>query len=426
MKRRNSVLEAKLRRKEEELVSLRKYKRHTSSVKYKTSLVKKALESSFSEPQLKIIVDKKKKVKKWSEEDIINGLILRSFSRRSYLFLRQRQLIPLPGLSTLRHWVRGFQIQPGVLTSVTKLLKQYIENDKSPLTKISILSFDEMEISRCYEYDQETDQVIGPHKKIQVAMIRGLFKAWKQPLFYSYDTPMKKNLLFWIISRAEETGVQVWGICFDLGNSFLLKDLDISPEKPFFQNPFDKTRVVFVFPDVPHMLKLCRNHVLDDGITIDQDTKITKQDFENILLKDNGELKICYKIKVETHLDCIGSARQRVRPAAQLLSHSTATAMKCLFPDKEKQANWVQTVNDWFDVCNSRLRLDKKKLSCAFGIHYEEQEAALIKMYKATEKMRVGKHKNIIPFQRGILVGIQSLLQMFQTLKNQYSAEYIR
>ena len=125
-------------------------------------------------------------------------------------------------------------------------------------------------------------------------------------------------------------------------------------------------------------------------------------------------------------MDIIGSARQKVRPAAQLLSHTTATAMRCLFPDKQKKADWVQTVNDWFDVCNSRLRFDKNKLSCAFGIHYHDQEAALIKMFEATKKMRVGKHKNMIPFQRGILVGIQSLLQMFQALKEQHSAEYIR
>lgn len=111
-----------------------------------------------------------------------------------------------PGLTTLRRWVRGFQCHPGILTDVKKMMSGFFQAETSPLSKLTILSFDEMEISRSYEYDQESDQVRGSNKKIQAVMARGLCKAWKQLVFYDYDAPMKKDLLFDIIKNVEETG----------------------------------------------------------------------------------------------------------------------------------------------------------------------------------------------------------------------------
>ena len=415
-----------MRRQASELAELRKLKKKLLSKKYKSEIVSKALEESFSGPQVKMIMKKTKRVKKWSEEDIVNGLVLRSFSRRSYKFLRDKKLIPLPALSTLRHWVKGFRCQPGVITEVKQILKAHFNSEQTPLSKFAILSFDEMEISKCYEYDQESDQALGPHKKVQLAMVRGLFKKWKQPIFYQFDSPMKKELLFHIIVSTEETGVEIWGICCDLGNYFLLTSLGITPENPFFVHPVDKSRVIYVFPDAPHMLKLCRNHLLDDGIKIDDQAFISKSDMESILQKDCGEFKICPKLKLDSHIECHGNARQKVRPAAELLSHSSATALRCLFSGKEKQAEFIQTINDWFDVVNSRLQFDKNKLSCAYGVHYEEQRLALEKMYQQTERMRVGKHKNTIQFQKGILIGIKSLIMMFEQLREKYNIKYIR
>ena len=67
-----------------------------------------------------------------------------------------------------------------------------------------------------------------------------------------------------IILRMESEGFRVRGVTFDLGNKTFLKNLQ-NLEKHYFQNPYDDTRKVFLFPDVPHLIKLCRNHLLDKG-----------------------------------------------------------------------------------------------------------------------------------------------------------------
>ena len=426
LQRRNLFLERKLQRQAKELTELRKFKRQATSAAFKKEVLRETLQKSFSRSQARILVNNTNRAKKWSEEDIVNGLILRSFSRRTYQHLRQKKLLPLPGLSTLRRWVKNFQCQPGLLTDVLKILKKYIESENNPLAKLGVINFDEMEVYFCYDYDQESDKVFGPHKKLQMVMLRGLCHSWKQPIFYNFDSQMKPDLLNYLVRKSEEAGVQVWAVVFDLGNVGILNKLGISPEKPYFANPVDPSRNIFVIPDVPHMLKLCRNHLLDEGFWIDEKTLFRKRDLESILALDKSEFKICPKLQQATHLDIKNSARQKVRPAAQVLSHSTATALKTLFPGKQKQADWVDTVNNWFDCMNSRTKLDTKKLSCGFGVHYDEQRAALEKMSEATQKLRSCKHlKSLLPFQKGILIGIQSVIQLFEKLKVNLDVKFI-
>ena len=157
---------------------------------------------------------------------------------------------------------------------------------------MATLSFDEMEVRRCYDYNCESDSVMGPFKKLQLVMVRGLCLSWKQPIYFQFDTQMKKDLLFQIIISVEKSGIQVWTIVFDLGNVGILKSLGVTPEHPFFPNPFDPSRPVFVVPDTPHMLKLLRNHLLDDTYVIDDNHKICYKDLEDIIRQDNCEFKI--------------------------------------------------------------------------------------------------------------------------------------
>ena len=425
LRRQNLLLKAKLCKKDVKINQLQKVQRERRSAAFTKNLVHKALEGSFTLPQRTTIINKKTRPRQWSEKDVINGLMLRSFSRKAFNFIREKSLLPLPAETTLRRWVKNFHCQPGHLHDVYKILQQYLQAEQSPLSKFAVLSFDEMEISKRFEYDQESDRIYGPFKKLQLVVARGLFRKWKQPVFYEFDTPMKKELLFSIIEAIEDKGVIICAISFDLGNLGLLNSLGITPEQPFFQNPSGLSQKIYIFPDAPHMLKLCRNHLLDDGYHLGEGCFLKKTDIEQVLHEDCGELKLCPSVSLE-HLDCQGNARQRVRPAAQLLSHSVATALRCLHPEKTKQADWIDTVNSWFDVMNSRQQFDRNRLKCAFGVHFEEQKSALEKMCQAVSKMRSLTHKNLLPFQKGILIGSRALIALFNEMKENFNIQYIR
>lgn len=64
-----------------------------------------------------------------------------------------------------------------------------------------------------------------------------------------------------------------------------------------------------------------------------------------ILEKDNGELKVCFKMN-RVHVDLPEGAKTNVRIAAQTLSHSVACAMEYIDSSKKQQAEVIQTVND--------------------------------------------------------------------------------
>lgn len=75
---------------------------------------------------------------------------------------------------------------------------------------------------------------------------------------------MDKNLLLKIIEEIYTIGFNVVSIVSDMGptNMGLWRSLNISVENTLFKHPISNNNV-HVFADVPHLIKLARNHFLD-------------------------------------------------------------------------------------------------------------------------------------------------------------------
>ncbi|CAB4060218.1 unnamed protein product [Lepeophtheirus salmonis] len=102
----------------------------------------------------------------------------------------------------------------------------------------------------------KTQKIYGPHSKVQVVMMRGLVEKWKQPIWFHFDTTMTKKLLDYIIIKMESNSFEIRAIVCDLGNHTLRSQLGIDKGNFFFTNLFDCSRVVYIFPDSPNLLKL--------------------------------------------------------------------------------------------------------------------------------------------------------------------------
>ena len=77
------------------------------------------LTKSMSRARAKIIVNESK-FAHWDEEDIVKGLIVRSFSKRSYNFIRESKLTPMPSITTLSNWIKNFLTKPGFQDDILK------------------------------------------------------------------------------------------------------------------------------------------------------------------------------------------------------------------------------------------------------------------------------------------------------------------
>ena len=90
----------------------------------------------------------------------------------------------------------------------------------------------------------------------------------------------------------------------------------------------------------------------------------------------SGQLRLLIKIK-PSDVDAHGSQRQRVDGACRVFSQSVANFYK-LHNEPEK-ADFIATVNNWFDVLNSRYGEGVR--SC-YGLDLPSQDEALNKMLK--------------------------------------------
>lgn len=402
------------------------------------------LRSVFTPGQIKLLMLPEKKRIKWTFEDMVSAISLRSYSPRTYKYLRNIKQIPLPCLTSIHNWIAKFDVSPGILKHVIQIMAS--KGYDLPITdKLTILTFDEMYISNKIDLDKKEQKIYGPHKACQFIMARGLFKKWKQPIYYNFDVPMSRNILFNVIQHLYEADYIVVAVTCDMGpsNMKLWKELEIgtndycntkntaivTDKQCFIVHPFNNSLKIFFYADVPHLLKCARNNFFDSGFIING-VPIGKNSLVELLTLNKTELKIAHKLS-SAHLDVKGTKRQNVKMAAQVFSNTNALALQWCGENNNLLVSlqWKQTseilklFNDWFDVFNSNLKYQHNSASHAYGINLEKQDKIINDMNIFIKEMRVGRRKDLLQFQKGILLCNKSLQEMFTYLQHMYSSE---
>jgi Transposase protein len=97
-------------------------------------------------------------------------------------------------------------------------------------------------------------------------MARGLFSKWKTPVYVGFDVNMTKKLLDEVICALHDVGHEVVACVSDMGtsNQGLWKELNVNTSQTFFHHPVTNNKI-WMFADVPHLLKLTRNWLFDSG-----------------------------------------------------------------------------------------------------------------------------------------------------------------
>ena len=237
---------------------------------------------------------------------------------------------------------------------------------------------------------------------------------------------MTKELLSRLIVKCENIGINIRAITFDMGNMGFLKDCGVIREKKnCFANPVHPEKVIYLFHDVPHLIKLARKHCLTKGFSApDENGKyqnLKKENFEEIMKNDGKDLKLCPKLK-GVHIHSQGLQNQRVYLATQLFSASVSKALLFLKGDSYSvQASIISKFNKWFDTMNSRTFCTVAE-RCPFGSRELEQNQAVHEMSKLMDDLRFctnSQSSTKKPFQIGIQISIRSTLSLFEELKGE-------
>lgn len=301
------------------------------------------------------------------------------------------------------------------------------------LEKLCILEYDEMHVKEGYEYDEKNDTVVGSHSLMQVVMVRGLFGGWKQTIFAEFDFTMTKEKLLEIIELLFRIKFVVVGIVSDLstGNQGVISKLINKYDgETFFSHPSDSNLKVFVFADAPHLLKLIRNWLLDNGFDINLPNlcgTVDKKILVELVEHTSSEISSCYRLSLN-HVNCVKTARQNVAMACELLSHTTAQALVRYFPENEEAlrlSRFIQIVNAWFDIFNSRHCGSSLLMKRPYGLHLDEQYKALQEMIELCNNMLPIGKRGMQVFQKAIIMSTKSLMGLYAYLKPMYEFSFI-
>lgn len=394
----------------------------------KSSDINSILSTVFSPGQIQAIHlgPKWKKHIRWSAEDISSAISLQSVSSKAYRYLSKKCNFPLPSATTLCRWAQQMSFKKGFIEEVFAIMYGKVEH-MSTLERIAVISFDEMYLSKRIEFEPKSEQILGPCNNVQVMCARGLFSQWKQPIFFEFNCDMTVNILLTAIKKMYDAGFIVVAFVSDLGskNRTLHKELQLTPSKPYFEHPNIDGGKIFAFADVPHLLKLIRNHFLDSTLNLADGSVVDKEPITKLMSIQTSHLRPAWKLTNKI-MEVKGTERQNVNSAAKLLSWNTSKAL--LWAGDTNLLNdggenykatslFIELVNAWFDVHNSTNQYGSHSGVHGYGVNLEQQNDVLQKMSSVVEGMRVGKHTTILPFQHGILLSNASLQQIFPYLQ---------
>jgi Transposase protein len=307
------------------------------STKARENIIREAMAGFLSKAQVDRLLFSK--TTHWSQDDIMTHTVLLSHSSRAYRCLREEMRYPLPAVSTLKAHVAKLPVEPGLLKAAI-ILMQARAKCMGALEKLTSISFDEIHVSKEYAYDEKEDSVLGGNSKTQVVMARGTFADWKSPVYYQQNQPVTEELLDSVIRALHEAGFVVVSIVSDMAteNQKLYSEMGVSATNPYFMNTVTGEHIA-CFHDAPHLLKLARNHLVDEGLILNPSHPKPEQlvacvePLQQLIKVGLGNDLPPHKV-TQHHLSCKGCDRQIVRLAAQVLSQSTAVSLKIAAEDK--------------------------------------------------------------------------------------------
>ena len=428
-------------------VTVNAIKNRKLTISQKKKAVHELFSPFFSKAMINWFLNSKKgcKYKKghnWSNWDFTTALTIRRLSKKLFNYLRGKKLMALPCMETIRSHFSKFIIEEGHFHHVYSLL-ELMASSLSAKERIVSLMFDEVSTKADISLDATHDRVVGPHSQANVLMLRSIYGNLKVPIWAGFDTEMDKKILETAILAVEKAGFHVVSVCCDMGtkNSAVKNELGVTIATPWFKHPSPKRpdARIFWLHDVPHLLKLIRNHLLSKGFVLETGTKIGKPELQRLLDKviatEGCQFSPAKKL-TQGHLDVKHQDKQRVHTAAELLSNTAATCASELFPDDpvmQELAQFLSGVNNFFDIFNSTKEFHhSNSLGNAYGgsetanqDKFLEDFAIMVNNLRVPWNNKEGKKAALQEWQKGVLMVINVLKPLHQYLYAEYGIPFV-
>jgi hypothetical protein len=401
---------------------------------------------------------------RWSNETVQKSLNIRyAVGKKGYEYLRVTAGYPLPAYRTLCNRMKEIPLAPGIQEDFINLISEKIATFNQ---FDAVLMLDEMQTRKCLQYDKGLGKFIGnisPDVSVNVqsksnvnesslathvlvVMARGITIKWKQIVGFFFTGDSVAGEILWglikkIIQLMGQKKINVRAVVSDMGaaNRGMWACAGIGADRSHIANsiphPFFKDERLCFLADIPHLLKNIRNCMLGNTIMLPNDITATNSLQSNsvsiepvkqlVKLQENSMLKLAPSLSA-IHVLPGTYEKMKVSIAAQLLSHTTASAIRFLVDHGSLDKNCLSTawfldlVNTWFDTCNSRCFK-----SALFDVSNEKLQFLHSVIDIFTRLQFCGRRQGWKPIQTGVLISTKSILELHQTLVHKGNLKYL-
>lgn len=321
---------------------------------------------------------------------------LNFYSPKAYDYVRNTFSQYLPAARTLRGWYSAINGSPGFTDESFDALKERakIEKEKGRQLRICLM-LDGVYIRQQSQWDNAGKKFLG-HNMVRnecdsaslplatqalVFMVCGIENDFKIPIGYFMNNGANYNEIADMeteaMYRLSQIGIRVASLTYDGAkeNIKAVKSLGATLEAPYIINHFDDDSKVYLILDVPHMIKLARNCLGNNGVLYNKEGDEILWKF----IKDLVDLQISENINLgnkltKSHVE-FADNKMNVRLATQTLSNSSASSIQYLdehskhpnFANSKATIEYLRIFNNLFDTMNSKLNHSDDKFKRPFS-----------------------------------------------------------
>lgn len=225
--------------------------------------------------------------RRYTEEWMMLCMVMNIRSKGFYDFLRKNNVLPLPCTRTIRSYFSLIDLKCGFDKKFAEILKKYFLS-KTPLQRHGVLALDEISVRKSVAVCSRNLTYVGltdlGEDKLQstdmndqathglVLMFQPIADKKAQPIaVFASKGPIHGDELAKIMVKGivymENCGAKIHGVIADgaATNAKMWSLLGINGSmegtKTYFTHPLDDERRIFVFSDVPHLIKCIRNRL---------------------------------------------------------------------------------------------------------------------------------------------------------------------
>ncbi|XP_039303296.1 uncharacterized protein LOC120357257 [Solenopsis invicta] len=399
---------------------------------------------------------------KWSFVTIKDALVFKmKWGTQGYINFVKR--LPIyPSIRTLQRQLFHLKFNSGILLEVFDMMKTEVPCMTTE-ERECVMVLDEMSIKPGEVFDPSIQRMIGyctfpAHSgiatKVLVILLAGISRRWKITVAYYFtgtaDFECKiedvnatgnalKTIILTLIEKAENIDLRVNSVISDMGsdNKAMWNAFGVGCTKEYVKtsiiHPVRPANRLYFIPDPVHLFKNIK-HMLENNKSIRfpadicaannlSNSLVDIQHIETLLHHENKhELKIAYKLK-DTNLHCKNQYnKMKVSTASSVLNKRTETALKTYAnytSDNSFKTTtfFINLVDRWFNIMTNRSRifaLSKSNIKM-----YNDVIAHLRKIQQIFRSMLIGKKGHWKPVQSGVIMAIESIIELQQYFLNE-------